>query len=305
MMKLRPLHKSLWSPPTTPSVDPNIQEKNTIKTIAKAAQTILTANMKPNLDNLNTPNRLIIPIASFKEAFPVLKILNRNALVLFDIDGVISIPKEPLLHPKVFRQHRRVVEETRKSLSKEKYLVLKHLFAGSPSRLVEDDLPAIILKLQKKQICTLGFTNAVPGKIHENLPQFYKIRERCLKDLGVDFSLGNFDRKIYTDLNPVNGSYPTLIHGILYVCGSNNTKGNVLARFLHENPEINTIVHFEDQKENLDSEIDSLEASFLHINFIGFLYNGVESLTYVPQDEKNFQAYLNKLIAKVKNHINI
>ena len=55
-------------------------------------------------ENLNKKS-LIEPIQSIQEAMPLLENLDDKAIVLFDIDGVITIPAEPCLHPAIFKKY--------------------------------------------------------------------------------------------------------------------------------------------------------------------------------------------------------
>ena len=70
-------------------------------------------------------NKYIQKINSFEDV-NILKIIDKNTLVVFDIDSVLIIPKEPRLHPLIFKKYLFVVDNLYNTLSREKRHFLNH-----------------------------------------------------------------------------------------------------------------------------------------------------------------------------------
>ena len=235
-------------------------------------------------------------IQSIQQAIPFLNNLDDRAIVLFDIDGVISIPAEPCLHPDIFDKYDSIIQSLTGHFTREQRHVFNHLVVACTSKLIENEFVDVLIDLQNKNIKTFGFTASSPGIIHPQLPPFHLVREKYLKELKINFSIKNSTSIDFIDLNPTKGEYPGVRNGIIYSCGLNNTKGAVLKRFLSDYPNITKIVFLDDKLKNLDSVMTTLKTDFPTIEFLGFHYQGMEKLQCEDPGEDKVREYVQSLV---------
>ena len=246
---------------------------------------------------------LIKPIQSIQEAMPLLRNLDDKAIVLFDIDGVLTIPAEPCLHPAIFKKYESCINSVTNRFNREERHIFHHLIVGRTSKLIENGFVDALNDFRSKKIKTFGFTSSSPGIIHPTLPSFHLVREKYLQELNIHFSAEQFQNIDFLELNPTKGEYPGVRNGIIYSCGLNNSKGSVLKRFLSSYPSISTVVFFDDQMTNLDSVREILRVDFPKIQFIGFHYQGMEKLECIDPGEDQVRKYVESLVKLIDNTI--
>jgi 23S rRNA (adenine2503-C2)-methyltransferase len=258
----------------------------------------LSKNAIKELSNMkkNNVQRQIEKIESIQEAVPFLENLDEKAIVLFDIDGVITIPAEPCLHPAIFKKYGSLIDRLTSHFNREQRHIFNHLIVARTSKLIEKTFVDVLASLQKKNIKTFAFTASSPGIIHPKLPPFHLVREKYLQDLNINFSIQNSKNADFTELNPTKGEYPGIRNGIIYSCGLNNSKGAVLKRFLSGYPSMSKIIFFDDKLKNLDSVMETIQADFSSIEFYGFHYQGADYLQSQDPGEDQVRKYVESLV---------
>jgi len=151
--------------------------------------------------------------------------LDKDSLVLFDVDGTLIVPVDAILQPKAKSHFNKLVAPyTDRDL-------FRDIRLKAPYRLVDDRSVSLVQKLQQRKIPTLAFT-AAPAKIRGVEPAgIWRVDE--LKQHGFDFSSAfpnsNF-LEIPKDLHQEH--FPMFKSGVLY--SSFHHKGDILTRFLKQ-----------------------------------------------------------------------
>ena len=239
-------------------------------------------------------------IQSIQQVQSFLDELDERSLLLFDIDGVLSIPAEASLHPSIFKKHELLVQSLIAHFDREQRHIFNHLIVARSSICVENATAVVLGDLQKKGIKLFGFTASSPGIIHPQLPPFHKVREAHLKELGIDFSINNEGAVDFFELKPTKGEYPCVKNGIIYSCGLNNTKGAVLKRFLSDYSDVSKVVFFDDKLKNIDSVAITIKTDFPSIDFFGFHYQGVMNLQCEDPGEQKVKECVLSLVEMIE-----
>ncbi len=229
----------------------------------------------------------IIEIQSLKEVVGHLS-NNLDALGVFDIDQVLTLPDNEAFQTPNIQAHRSKLQELSKKWSKEeKNLIANLIMRGSTSTLIEPDTPKIIENLQKQNIKLVALTATIIGDLgHSTDVANWRIEE--LLRLGIDFSkaFSSIDN-IHFDYLPSDfNSYPRYGRGILFTNGISNPKSIVLEAFLREVKHYPPMIIFiDDQLHNLHDMQQALKKT--SIDFIGFHYVGASNFkTSLIEEEK-------------------
>lgn len=242
----------------------------------------------------------IRPIKSFREAIKALGKLDRDTLVLFDVDGVLTIPKEPALHPANFDRYYDIYKSVTDGISLEEKTIFKHFLVSQDSDLVEPVVRSFIESLQMKGVPTYSLTAAFPGDLHQEMAPFHKIRYDTVKDLGIDFAINSLPEMEFVECQPYKDTYPCMKKGIIYSASVANRKGDVLQAFLRRVPPVKRIVFFDDHRKHLEGVAEVLAAHHPQIRYDGFHYLGKYFYPEVPVDEWQFKASVERLMLKVR-----
>ncbi|OGN61534.1 MAG: hypothetical protein A3F40_04345 [Chlamydiae bacterium RIFCSPHIGHO2_12_FULL_27_8] len=244
-------------------------------------------------------NKYIQKINSFEDV-NILKIIDKNTLVVFDIDSVLIIPKEPRLHPLIFKKYLFVVDNLYNTLSREKRHFLNHSIIAHEPILIEKKIPDIIKKIKKQTQYVIALTAAKKGRFDNSRKFFHNVRFNQLKSLDICFSNKIIKDDDYNFLKDTYGDYPGLRNGILYSACLNNKKGEVLSAFLYKIKIIKKIIIFDDKLKHINSILEITNKNYPDINIFSFHYNGVESMK-CPKNitQEDFANYISKLIQKI------
>lgn len=197
--------------------------------------------------------------------------LDKNALVLFDIDYTILTPKDLALKPcgKVLR--RRFLHGL--GIKQREHLQSIIALEGE-EELMDDAFPLIIGNLKKANIHAIGLTALETGA-YGKIARVEDWRLSQLKKLDIDFTpvFSKNDPIQFEEKNPYNGQTPMFKKGVLFT--NRLPKGQVLEAFLQViawKPDC--IVFIDDAIEQLQS-VEAL-AKALKIEFFGFHYVAAE-----------------------------
>ena len=237
-------------------------------------------------------NQRIISIDSIQESKKYLDQLDEHSLVLFDVDGVLTVPNEPALHHSNFGKFRHIYKELTASLAFDEKVNLKHFFIGGSSSLIEQEVKLVIESLQNKQIPTYAFTAAFPGRLQDDLEPFHTLRYQILKDLGIDFAINAIANFEFQTCASYKETFPGVHEGIVYAAGRVNGKDEVLRAFLERLTQIEKVLFFEDSSKHLDSVSTLLSEEYPSIELLGFDYRGKQYLPQKRIDEEEFSSFL-------------
>lgn len=217
----------------------------------------------------------ISTIHSLKEAENDMNGLNSKSLVLFDVDDVLIVPKDP-----IFRSHGKYRPQSWVNLDpQEKDNLTSIMLAGTEFILVETYTPSFIRSLQKNGVKTLGLTAARTGKygVIEDTVE-WRIDQLLQHKINFGAFLGTFT---FPDLVSPEANPPVFKRGILFLGdfsrGQKSKKGDLLTVFLDKiqwSPE--KVVFFDDKLDNLLSVEEAMKEK--NIPFHGYHYMGTEAL---------------------------
>jgi len=216
-----------------------------------------------------------------------------NMLVVFDVDDVITTPKDiilqsqnrkssaPLIQAIVDRRAEEIENPNREALF---WDVITEIITQAERVLVEETILDLKQYLDESNIPSIALTNCRTGKIGviEALEE-WRLEE--LNGVGIDFS-SSFDlsEKIELDdpIAPLRG-FPMYYSGI--ICTADYPKGVILAKFLEfidYHPK--RIVFIDDKEKNLLSVKKYCESK--GIEFYGFLYTAAEKQCLEPLNQE-------------------
>ena len=226
---------------------------------------------------------------------------DQKTLVLVDVDSTLIVPKNPILHPRAFSSYKHVVRDLFETISREQKHLLNHSIVAQPAMIVENLSVGWIQNMQNNQIPIVAITAAKKGWFDQSRTDFHHIRFAQLKEQGIDFSIHCYPDQEFKSLSPTYGDYPAMINGIIYSCGLDNSKGDVLHELLKVYSDFERIVLIDDKMKHLESISAMLSEQFSKIEFLGFHYQGADLLTTQSLVlEEIFKEYLCSLILKAK-----
>lgn len=196
----------------------------------------------------------IVEVDSLKEVAQEWNALDKDALVVFDVDEVLIMLDDQAFH----REAEPIRKEYAKSYSapekKEEFETLMGICTLLPKRiLVEEEHVKTIQALQKRGIKVIALTACSTGK-QGAIPSLTQWRIDHLRSLGFDFSkaLPKKQKHVFTELATSAKPAPIYDEGILFSTGY--TKGDVLTAFLkQEGLTPSRIIFVDDRADNIES----------------------------------------------------
>jgi hypothetical protein len=205
--------------------------------------------------------------------------IDPDALVIFDVDDVLIMPKDQILQS----AHREYINQLNTSLfaeEKESELLWSIIFAQRSSIPVDTKMINMINTLQSKGIKVLALTHAMTGKFG-NISSMKDWRNDELISHGYDFQKswkGMQDNTFNRLEKPTNhlasevSSPPMFFKGIIF---TEIDKGEALEAFLnHYKLKFKKIIFIDDKKKNLES-VEKITTK-LNIPFVGIEYTSLE-----------------------------
>lgn len=247
------------------------------------------------------PSSQIKTINSIKELNAYLKQIDKNTLVLFDIDSTLTTPSDPYWQRQTIQRHSHIYKRYTSSLTENEFRIFNHLVVfQSLSQLVEPHWTEIIQDFSKRKIPTLAFTASSMGSIGTTIPSFACWRYHELKRLGIDFSATFPNTKIFEELEDLDNGHPGIERGIIYV-GYKIKKGELLTHIFKALEKTPTqIVVIDDKLENIISCKENIELYFPNVSFLGFHYKGVNFLPPTETRADEFKTNMEKVVQQTK-----
>ncbi len=248
---------------------------------------------------LISPNRVfaeIIQTSDLHVLNEVTEKADRDTLVIFDVDYVLIVPTDQILHPaykSVFRQYEKKL--TKRSSRADFLNLWGIIFSERKSAVVDSTILSIIHDLQHKKIKTIALTNTGTGQ----LGRIKSLEDWRIKELishEVDFSSAfRVKRTIPLGLpSPRMHGPPIFKSGIIFTAG--HDKGDILEIFLKKVRYKPCVIIFVDDKlEKLESVEEMCKR--LKIKFIGIHYIALKNEKVDPLNKKRVQLQF-KLLQK-------
>lgn len=246
----------------------------------------------------------IIETATLKPVKQSLELVDKQTLVIFDVDEVLIVAKDQILLSPYKHQLNVLNKELKaKHNEKEAQVLWSIAFKNRKSELVDPAVISIFNTLRAKDIKTILLTNAWTGPFG-TIPLLEDWRIQELKNFGieVDGSFPNTELIVFTNLtgiasNKVTSSIanslsknaqetsriPVFKKGVLFT--AERDKGALLKTFLDKvNWHPNKIIFVDDRAKNLDSV--QAYCNSAGIQFCGFHYTAVVDRKVLPLNEQ-------------------
>lgn len=241
------------------------------------------------------PEPTIVKVYKIKEALPYFDEANQNTLVIFDIDSTLTTPSDPCLRRFSIKKHKHVFDRYVGQLTKKQLYIFTHLLIlQSPSQLVENEFPEVIMQLQNRGVKTLACTSSSTGSIGNIVKNFSLWRFQELKKLDIDFS-SIFPGRVLFPYEDCNDDIPGIEKGIVG-CGHKIKKGMLFDKIIaHINFTPHKVIVIDDKMENIESFMNEIRVRYPDVKFIGIQYDGMQLISSVYADESEFKEKIKAL----------
>lgn len=184
---------------------------------------------------------------------------DKNTLVIFDCDEVLITPTDMLFSPANESNYKKTIQYLNKKVGFAKADdILIHMRKQYKFRLLNNELPNIIKKMQDQGVSVLVLTSHWTGEFHD-IKSVENLRKNELNQFDFDFkkSWNGIGKMIFYEL-PAKlpkynvTRYPIFKNGIIFACDLD--KGTVLQKFLERIPQkFSKIIFVDDKMRNIRS----------------------------------------------------
>ena len=212
-------------------------------------------------------------IHSFSEAHPIIETLDKDSLVVFDVDRVLIEYEDAVLHAHNNPIMREIIVKHAQDLGlntvQEQMSTMQY---QARPKLIEQEVKDLIYSLQQKNVPVIALTATPIGSIPK-IGSIQDWRIARLKDLGLTFSFQEMPFHSFSELTGM-GPSPVFKEGILF--SATYSKGAVLKSFLQKiNWKPQTVVFFDDYTINVQTVHTEMHALGVERVF-SFHYLGAE-----------------------------
>ncbi len=233
-------------------------------------------------------------IEKFKDA-------DAATLAIFDVDMVLVQPSNPAFQMANMKRFSSIAKSIMNNIPLEKKMVFLCLMTtSSETILIDAKMPQFLKQLQSKNIPTMALTSNLTGEFFgiKNLQQW---RLECLQKLGIDFSVcaPSASSFVFNELAPYRGNYSSYINGMLFVNGTEVSKGDALLAFFDKaGYKPNKVIFVDDREENLKKVEASLQKLEKPIHYEGLHFLGAQKYPSKLITEQEFESEWQKLAAQ-------
>lgn len=180
-----------------------------------------------------------------------------STLVLFDVDEVLIMCREPAYRRSNMRRHREISKRWWAQLTPEQQTeAMMLMIEKGDAVLLDRKTPEMLHHLQHSRgFPAIALTAAYSGDA-DGKDRFAQVRSDRLREFGIHFNhpYAQWDGTVFKDLKEARGTHPMFLGDVLFTNGRENSKGQVLLRFLDEvGSQISTVVFVDDSLKNLES----------------------------------------------------
>lgn len=227
------------------------------------------------------------------EVFDYFKRADADTLAVFDVDMVLTQPADPAFQMANMKRFGKSCKRIMEDVPLEKRMLFLSLMTiSSASVLIDARLPQFIDQLRRKGIPAMALTANLTGSFgHINNMEAWRI-DTLLK-MGIDFS-GMCPYRhsfVFDKLPQYRGNFSTYKNGMLFVNGTNISKGEVFLAFLQKADFFpKKIIFIDDREENLKSMQEALQRLEKHVEYQGLHYSGALNYPSEMITEEQFEA---------------
>lgn len=215
--------------------------------------------------------------------------LSKKDMVIFDVDMVLTMPRDPLLQVSTMRTYKKDFRRHLKSLTpKQQELAAFYQLLKSPQQPTDKKMSGLVKHISK-QAQQIFLTGGLTG----SFPRISNAAEwRVFSLASAGYTIEKYEKhlEIYKDFPKYLGSYPLRIGNLLMTNGvkGGTTKGTLLIHHLNNFHIAPTrIIMIDDRSEQLDSAQSHLEEHYPGIQFIGLHYTAAYKKQPTPHGYKN------------------
>lgn len=245
----------------------------------------------------------ILRVDDMKEVFDHFKEADSKTLVIFDVDMVLIQPADPAFQMANMKRHSAISKRIMKEVPADKLMMFLSLMTtSSDSMLIDNETPQFLQQLIHKGVPTMALTANLTGAFG-TIKSMEQWRINGLGKLGIDFGRKSPYQAslVFEDLATYRGNYTTYRNGILFVNGTNVTKGEAFLSFLKKtNLSFEKIIFIDDREDNLKSLEVSLQSLEKPIEYQGLHYLGALKYPSKEISEEEFESRWQKLAAEVR-----
>ena len=212
-------------------------------------------------------------VDSMKELEIVLERADKDTLVVFDVDMVMTQPKEPAFQMPNLIKYKDILKEKIDTLTPEKAdMLFCSMLLEKGTSLLDEKIPDLLKKLQKKGVSTIALTAVLTGKVGP-VKDMVEWRHNQFNQLGINFlkNAPSANRFFSVDFPFYNQTQPVYAQGVLFSNGERGPvhKGLILESFLgHIDTMPTCIIVIDDNKKNLTKIEESLRSLQYQGHFI-------------------------------------
>eukprot|EP01006_Ploeotia_vitrea_P057069 TRINITY_DN68150_c0_g1_i1.p1 TRINITY_DN68150_c0_g1~~TRINITY_DN68150_c0_g1_i1.p1 ORF type:complete len:262 (-),score=51.04 TRINITY_DN68150_c0_g1_i1:221-1006(-) len=231
--------------------------------------------------------------------------IDEDSVAIFSVDSLI-VPSNGYLQPQTLQQFSEVYEKYTKDLTPtEMRLFELMLITDGPSKLVEQDTPTVVAGIQQLTP-VIGFTSSTSGGLSSDIDSFPSWCSAELQRLGINLSEVYSTKTKLAGFECSDGDFVAIEDGIVYCCGGNHKKGELLAAVLEElcitSP--NKILIVDNKEEDVRSLMNASKELKIPL-IVGVQYKGAEQIPKVDNvDQAVFEEHLKRLVQNTKQVVN-
>lgn len=238
----------------------------------------------------------IVAVSQIKEAKVYLDQVDKNTLVLVDIDSTLTTPSDAYLRRHAIKAHQMIFNQYVQHFTKDQRRMFDYLvIVQTPSQLVDHDFPSVIKKLQKKGAKVLACTASKRGPLGSIVSDFPTWRFQDLQRLGIDFSSAFPGLREFSAFANKSGDFPGIEKGIVY-CDYYIEKANFLEAILESlNFTPQKIIVIDDKRKNIEPFLTVIAQKYSNTEFIGIEYLGMSRLPKITTSANKFKKKISNL----------
>lgn len=209
-------------------------------------------------------------IIDFAPLFKEIESLDENALVIFDVDETLIVPKDKILRPSGEKLVYAFTSRLGNTLSEDEQHELRSItMLQREIHHTDPNLPLLFQMFKEKNIQSMALTALFPGQ-YGVIPLLEKWREDELKKYGIDFGVHTPYAETLK-FEEFGERSPVFYKGIL--CSSHYPKGLILKSFLEKTALRPSRVIFVDDTlshlSSVESEIQKMGIPYTGYHFLG------------------------------------
>ena len=239
----------------------------------------------------NTCLAKIIQTNDIKIIENILKLADRDTLVIFDVDDVLLVPNDKILQT----PNKKYLEKLNSKLEqtvgqKDAKIFYSIIFDQRQNGPLDARMKNVILELQSREIKVLALTNCFTGQFG-NIKSMEAWRYRELSKNGYNFekSWKELEDKVFDKLKEIDNGYsaktnllPMFMKGIVFT--SSLSKGKAFEAFLKHAQFIpKKVIFIDDKKKHLESVQEAALRN--RIQFMGIEYTAIDHVQTEPLNE--------------------